>query len=89
MEALGMAVAIDAAGNLRGVWQPESGQGKRLLIGSHIDTVPDAGAFDGVLGVVLALLLVEEAQASSLPLAIEVIAFSEEEGVRFGVPFLG
>ena len=63
--------------------------GKRLIIGSHIDTVPDAGAFDGVLGVVLALEWVEIAQELDLPLAIEVIAFSEEEGVRFGVPFIG
>ena len=89
MEKLGMAVHTDAAGNLRGLWQPANSDGRRLLIGSHIDTVPDAGAFDGVLGVVLALHLVEIAQAESLPLAVEVIAFSEEEGVRFGVPFLG
>jgi len=89
MEALGMAVTVDAVGNLRGVWQPDSNCSKRLVIGSHIDTVPDAGAFDGVLGVVLALQLVEAAQANSLPYGIEVIAFSEEEGVRFGVPFLG
>jgi len=87
MTALGMSVTVDAAGNLRGLWQPAAL--KRLLIGSHIDTVPDAGAFDGVLGVVLALELVEEVQRQSLPLAIEVIAFSEEEGVRFGVPFIG
>jgi allantoate deiminase len=51
--------------------------------------VPDAGAFDGVLGVTLALEWVELAQHLALPLPIEVIAFSEEEGVRFGVPFLG
>jgi len=88
MEALGMTVTVDAAGNLRGLWQP-AGAPSRLVIGSHIDTVPDAGAYDGVLGVVLALQLVEEAAAISLPLAIEVIAFSEEEGVRFSVPFLG
>ena len=87
MTALCMSVTVDAAGNLRGLWQPAAL--KRLLIGSHIDTVPDAGAFDGVLGVVLALELVEEVQRQSLPLAIEVIAFSEEEGVRFGVPFIG
>jgi allantoate deiminase len=62
---------------------------KRLILGSHIDTVPDAGAFDGVLGVTLALEWVEIAQELKLPLAIEVIAFSEEEGVRFGVPFIG
>jgi allantoate deiminase len=89
MEALGMAVTVDAVGNLRGVWRPDSNCSKRLVIGSHIDTVPDAGAFDGVLGVVLALELVEVAQANSLLYEIEVVAFSEEEGVRFGVPFLG
>ena len=56
MEALGMTTSIDAAGNLRGLWRPATARGKRLLMGSHIDTVPDAGAFDGVLGVTLALI---------------------------------
>lgn len=59
------------------------------MLGSHIDTVPDAGAFDGVLGVVTALEWVRLAQEDLLPMAIEVMAFSEEEGVRFGVPFIG
>ena len=63
--------------------------GKRLMLGSHIDTVPDAGAFDGVLGVTLALEWAELAQELESAAAIEVIAFSEEEGVRFGVPFIG
>jgi allantoate deiminase len=89
MEALGMAVHVDAAGNLRGLWQPGGAGAKRLLLGSHIDTVPDAGAFDGVLGVTLALELVGIAQEIELALALEVIAFSEEEGVRYGAPFLG
>lgn len=89
MERLGMKVELDAAGNLRGVWEPESASARRIVLGSHVDTVPDAGAFDGVLGVVLALEWVEIAQELRLPLAIEVIAFSEEEGVRFGAPFLG
>ncbi len=89
MEALGMVVHVDAVGNLRGLWQPEGARGKRLLLGSHIDTVPDAGAFDGVLGVTLALELVGIAQELGLPLGLEVIAFSEEEGVRYGAPFLG
>jgi allantoate deiminase len=89
MEALGMRVHIDAAGNLRGLWQPGGARGKRFLIGSHIDTVPNAGAFDGVLGVALGLECVEIAQELALPFAIEVIAFSEEEGVRYGSPFLG
>ena len=89
MEALGMTVTFDAVGNLRGLWKPAEAHGKRLIIGSHIDTVPDAGAFDGVLGVTMALELVELAQEKKLQLPIEVIAFSEEEGVRFGVPFIG
>ena len=85
-----MTVWVDAAGNLRGLWRPESSTSAgRLVIGSHIDSVPGAGAFDGVLGVVMALELVSFAQADSLRLPIEVIAFSEEEGVRFGTPFLG
>ena len=89
MESLGMSVHVDAVGNLRGLWSPEGALRKRLLLGSHIDTVPDAGAFDGVLGVTLALEWVSIAQELGFPLAIEVIAFSEEEGVRYGVPFLG
>ena len=89
MEALGMAVRIDAAGNLRGIWPPAHTSHHRLVMGSHIDTVPDAGAYDGVLGVTLALEWVQLAQEAALPIAVEVIAFSEEEGVRFGFPFIG
>jgi allantoate deiminase len=88
MIELGLAVTVDAAGNLHGLWQPEGASGKRVVIGSHVDTVPDAGAYDGVLGVCLALELIQEVKGRK-PLAIEVIAFSEEEGVRFGVPFIG
>lgn len=95
MEALGMTVRLDAAGNLRGLWQPEKKRPKpatackRLILGSHIDTVPNAGAYDGVLGVVLALEWVQIARETGFSMPIEVIAFSEEEGVRYGVPFLG
>jgi len=89
MDALGMTVRIDTAGNLRGMWKPPGAPNRRLVLGSHIDTVPNAGAYDGVLGVALALEWVTLAQELDLPLPIEVIAFSEEEGVRFGVPFIG
>lgn len=89
MEELAMTVRLDAAGNLRGLWQPDGSCQRRILVGSHIDTVPDAGAYDGVLGVVLALEFIELAREMRLPLPIEVIAFSEEEGVRFRVPFIG
>ena len=89
MEAAGMSPRLDAAGNLRGL-RPGSGSGSAVLyFGSHIDTVPDAGAFDGVLGVVLAIALVKALGEHPLPFGIEVLAFSEEEGVRFGVPFIG
>lgn len=89
MEALGMSVTVDAAGNLRGLWHPANASGQRLVLGSHIDTVPDAGAFDGVLGVVLAIEWVRIAQQLQAARPIEIIAFSEEEGVRYAVPFLG
>jgi allantoate deiminase len=72
---------VDAVGNLRGVYGPEP----RLMIGSHLDTVPHAGPFDGILGVTIAIALVERRP----PSGVEVAAFSEEEGVRFGVPFIG
>ena len=87
MVALGMNVRIDAVGNVRGEWTPPNAGKRRLILGSHIDTVPDAGAFDGVLGVVMALEWVRLAQEDLLPMTIEVIAFSEEEGSRF-VPFM-
>jgi allantoate deiminase len=89
MEAAGMTVRIDAIGNLRGLWQGLVHGSPRLLIGSHLDTVPNAGAFDGILGVVLGVAIIEELNGRHLPFAIEVIGFSEEEGIRFSKPFLG
>lgn len=89
MQAAGMNVRVDAIGNVRGVYAGPSESRRRLLIGSHLDTVPNAGAYDGVLGVILGIALVERLQGKRLPFAIEVIGFSEEEGVRFGRPFLG
>jgi allantoate deiminase len=87
MLQLGMDVSIDAAGNLRGVRAGTTE--RRLVIGSHLDTVPNAGAFDGVLGVVLGIALIEALGDALVEPAIEVIGFSEEEGVRFGIPFIG
>jgi allantoate deiminase len=89
MEAAGMTVQVDAVGNIRGFWPGPEPESPRLLIGSHLDTVPNAGAFDGILGVVLGVAIVEELKGQHLPFAIEVIGFSEEEGVRFSMPFLG
>jgi allantoate deiminase len=89
MTDLGMDVRVDAVGNLRGVYGGTSADAPPLFIGSHLDTVPRAGAFDGVLGVVLAIALVEHVNGKRYPFAIEVVGFSEEEGVRFGAPFIG
>ena len=93
LEPLGAQVRVDAVGNLRGFYpgvSPGVSPGvPRILVGSHLDTVPNAGAFDGILGVVLAVGLVKSLEGMKLPFGIEVIGFSEEEGVRFGVPFIG
>ena len=94
MARVGMTVRVDAIGNIRGVYPPRLSSvpvvaSPRFYIGSHLDTVPNAGAFDGVLGTVLAIALVELLEEKRFPFAIEVVGFSDEEGVRFGVPFLG
>ncbi len=88
---LGATARLDAVGNLRLLYS-SAGLGvdaPRLLIGSHLDTVPNAGAYDGILGVVLGVALLATVRNHTLPFAIEVIGFSEEEGVRFGTPFIG
>lgn len=91
MQAAGMSVTIDFIGNIRGVYPGSVPDFPRLVIGSHLDTVPNAGAFDGPLGVVMGLALVEHlhAQQIKFPFPIEIVGFSEEEGIRFSKPFLG
>jgi allantoate deiminase len=89
LEPHGVSVRLDAAGNLRALYPGAAPASSRLLIGSHLDTVPNAGAYDGVLGVVSAVALIEALEGQRLPFAIEVVGFSEEEGVRFGSPFIG
>jgi allantoate deiminase len=89
MAGIGMRVRVDAAGNLRGLADASPAGGSRLILGSHLDSVPHAGAFDGVLGVVMGIALVEQLHGTRRPYAIEVIGFSDEEGTRFGAPFIG
>jgi allantoate deiminase len=94
MARVGMTVRVDAIGNIRGVYPPRVSAAPpaavpRFYIGSHLDSVPNAGAFDGVLGTVLAIALVELLGEKRFPFALEVVGFSDEEGVRFGAPFLG
>jgi allantoate deiminase len=90
---LGATSRLDAVGNLHIVYPTaqvnDASQPPRLLIGSHLDTVPNAGAYDGILGVVLPIALLSALQGCKLPFALEVVGFSEEEGVRFGTPFIG
>ncbi|MGA3240016.1 MAG: Zn-dependent hydrolase [Bryobacteraceae bacterium] len=80
-----MSLANSGSGGTRA----DQGVRPTFVIGSHLDTVPDAGAFDGILGVVLGVALLENLAGRGLPYAIELIGFSEEEGVRYGVPFIG
>lgn len=89
LESTGIVSRVDAAGNLRMEYPAALPDAPRLLIGSHLDTVPNAGAYDGILGVVLGIALLDSLEGRRLPFAIEVVGFSEEEGVRFGTPFLG
>ena len=89
LNEVGAEVTVDAAGNLRGFYAAEHVNAPRLLLGSHLDTVPNAGAYDGVLGVVIAVGILEALEGRRLPFGIEVVGFSEEEGVRFGTPFIG
>src|SRR5690606_8432895 len=83
MREAGLIVSMDAVGNLSGLW--ETGAGARVMVGSHLDTVPNGGAFDGALGVRAGLECVRALKdAGVAPLRpIEVIATAEEEG-RFG-----
>ena len=84
MREAGLDVRTDAAGNLIG---RRDGGARTLVLGSHLDTVIDAGRYDGPLGVLAAIALVE--RLPELPFAIEVIGFADEEGVRYGTAFLG
>jgi allantoate deiminase len=86
---LGASSRVDAVGNLRILYPGAEANAPRLLIGSHLDTVPNAGAYDGILGVVLAVALLTACEGRKYPFALEVVGFSEEEGVRFGTPFIG
>jgi allantoate deiminase len=91
MRAAGMSVREDGAGNLVGRLAPGRKGARTLLAGSHLDTVRDAGRFDGVLGVLLPIAALEvlRSRGARLPYGVEVLGFSEEEGVRFASAYLG
>jgi N-carbamoyl-L-amino-acid hydrolase len=87
----GLAAEIDAVGNVVGRYVAADPAAKTLILASHYDTVRNAGKYDGRLGVLTALVLAEHLARSGrkLPFHLDVIAFSEEEGVRFASSFLG
>ena len=91
MGEAGMSVRTDAIGNLIGHYPAAMPDGKILLLGSHLDTVRDAGKFDGPLGVLVALACVQHLHETKarLPFAIEVVGFADEEGVRYQSTYLG
>jgi allantoate deiminase len=91
MAEAGMAVRVDGALNLVGSLPGSDPDAGTLLLGSHLDTVRDAGAFDGPLGVIAAIECVERLRARevSLPYPVDVYGFSDEEGLRHGTAYLG
>ena len=91
MREAGMQAKLDAIGNAAGRYEGERAGLPCLMLGSHLDTVRDAGKYDGMLGVITAIECVHALNAAGkrLPFAIEVIGFGDEEGVRFGTTLLG
>ncbi|MFL5760611.1 MAG: allantoate amidohydrolase [Thermomicrobiales bacterium] len=91
MAEAGLETWRDAAGNLIGRYESDHPQAKTFLLGSHLDSVRDAGAFDGPLGVLVAVACVERFYRLGvrLPFAVEIPAFADEEGLRFHSSYLG
>lgn len=91
MQESGMTVARDGVGNLIGRYGARDPDAPTLILGSHLDTVPNGGRYDGPLGVLVALACVERwaAGGERPPVNLEVVAFADEEGTRFGTAFLG
>ena len=91
MREAGMTAGVDAIGNCAGRYEGMRPGLPCLMLGSHLDTVRDAGRYDGMLGVIAAIECVEALNSVSvrLPFAIEVVGFGDEEGVRFGSTLLG
>ena len=91
MREAGMQASLDAIGNAAGRYEGERPGLPCLMLGSHLDTVRDAGKYDGMLGVITAIECVSflNSKKKKLPFAIEVVGFGDEEGVRFGTTLLG
>lgn len=91
MQEAGLKTRRDNIGNIRGVLSSENPNAKTFVIGSHFDTVMNAGKFDGPLGILMGIDLVEQINQKkiALPFHLEIIGFCEEEGVRFHAAYMG
>ncbi|MBK8007429.1 MAG: allantoate amidohydrolase [Rhizobiales bacterium] len=91
LRAAGMEVRTDPIGNVVGRYKAAQPNAKTLLLGSHYDTVRNGGKYDGRLGILVPLVLIEHLNRTRqrLPFNIELLCFSEEEGVRFPIGYLG
>ncbi len=91
MVSEGMRSWVDQAGNVWGRYASANPHAKRLIIGSHLDTIPNAGKYDGIVGVLAGIELVAllNAKSTALPFHLDIVGFADEEGVRFGKTLLG
>ena len=91
MTQAGMTVWQDSVGNICGRYEGEQEGAPAILLGSHLDTVRNAGRYDGMLGVLAAIEVVHglHQQGRRLKQAIEIVGFCDEEGTRFGITLLG
>jgi allantoate deiminase len=89
MREAGLRSWPDEAANVCGRRLVDDDERPALLLGSHLDTVPGAGRYDGILGVLVAIEVADRLRDADLPFALEVVAFGDEEGTRFGTTLLG
>ncbi|MCC2615725.1 allantoate amidohydrolase [Aestuariibacter halophilus] len=91
MQSLEMCCWQDQAGNQWGRWKSANQDAPMLIMGSHLDTVPNGGKYDGILGALLPIALVEYLRRNDiqLPYHLDIVGFCDEEGTRFGTTLLG
>ena len=91
MEKAGLKVYCDNIGNVRGTLRSQSPNAKHFVIGSHYDSVFDAGKYDGPLGILLGIEVAQQLAETGeeLPFHLDIAAFADEEGGRFNTAYLG
>ncbi|WDI78376.1 allantoate amidohydrolase [Candidatus Purcelliella pentastirinorum] len=91
MKSAGMKTWQDQVGNIYGRYEASTKKQPAILLGSHLDTVPNAGKYDGILGVLTSIEIINHLNKKKIHLkkAIEIVGFADEEGTRFGITLLG